>query len=861
MRTTRMLGIIAITACFLIVFPFAAQAQVARTGTIAGRVNDVDGVPLPGATVTLSSLELIAGARTDITTMEGTFRFPALAPGLYSVTASMQGFDSQLETDIRVSSGITLTLTFGLVIGVTDTITVLGEAPLVDIRSSSTANTHMDEAFIQSLPTGRSMEGLINLAPGTVSRSAFGGPQNGTQWRVDGISQNDPEGGEGSIAVDFDNIAEINFTGVGGEAAVGGYSGIIVSAVTKSGGNEVHGAANFFYVGDGWNADNTGDLPPDRQEDFQYETNNNRNWHVDLGGPIAVDQAWIYGSFRRSVSNELLEGQELAGFDKNNRFFAKVTWQPTPDDKLMGSFDIEKFTAQEGSNEYVAPEATFAPFETARSYTVDYLRVFWGNTYLDPKFAVRDDEGGDFPGGADLPPGHFDYGYEYNWGSPGWFFERFRNRYQANVALTHYAEDFLSGSHDFKAGWSGDWAMPKTVQGITGGAYYEDYYGEPDLKLELQNTAIDPKGTSHAFFIQDSWTLGNGRLTLNPGIRINHWYGENKGFVGPCCGEPGGPVTATDFTPSIGWAPRFGATFDVLGDGTTAVKFHWGRYYDQFISAMYANFDSFPKIDIRGSFWNPDDGVWEVAFLDASAGGTPNDPNIRMSNTTEFTIGIERQITPVLSFEVTGIFRNANDFMDQVRLNGVWDPLMVPDQNGNMWLVYDLLNGDESEYVQTNPALRDTTGLMPGNAIWEQTREYWALDLSLEKRFADNWQLMGSYVYSESYGTDDTEFSEGEGRGSSLGFSSQWTDPNVRFGGAGPTSHDRPHQIKVSGSAIFPYEILAGFFYRGVSGAPWEKSIRFRSDDFESDDRLDRMVEPRGSRRLDWTNTFVLRAE
>ncbi len=857
MRTKTILGIALITVCFVTLLPFAAQAQVARTGVIAGRVNDIDGVPLPGATVTLSSAVLIGGDKTTVTTMEGTFRFPALPPGTYSVTASMQGFDSQLETDIGVSSGVTLTLTFQLVIGVTDTITVRGEAPLVDIKSSSTANTHMDERFIQSLPTGRGMEDLINLVPGTVSRSAFGGPQNGTQWRVDGISQNDPEGGEGAIAVDFDNIAEINFTGVGGEAAVGGYSGIIVSAITKSGGNEVHGAANIFMVRDGWNSQNS-DNPR-----FRREVNNNRNWHVDLGGPIAVNKAWIYGSFRRSVSNDQAETGELAGYGKSNSLFFKATWQPTPDDKVMGSVDIDKFTAQDGSDEFVAPEATFAPFETARSYTAEYLRVFSSNTYLDAKFSVRDDEGADFPGGNSLPPGHYDFINDYSWNSPGWFFERFRNRYQANVALTHYAEDFLAGSHDFKAGWDGDWSMPKTAQGLTSGVWYEDYGSEPDFKIEMQDTVIDPRGTAHAFYLQDSWTIGDGRLTINPGLRINHWYGENKGYVGPCCdGVPGADVTASDFTPKMGFAPRIGATFDILGDGTTALKVHWGRYYDQFISAMYANFDAFPRIEERGSFW--DDGEWVLDFEDRSEGGTPNDPNIRMSNTTEFTVGLERQLTPVISVEVTGIFRTANDFMDQVRLNGEWDALWVPDEAGNLWLVFDLLNGDDSEYIQTNPADIDANSFMPppmpGANAWVQTRDYWALDFNIEKRFADNWQLMGSYVYSESSGTDDTEFSEGEGRGSSLGFSSQWTDPNVRFGGSGPTSHDRPHQIKITGSAIFPYEILAGFFYRGVSGQAFEKSIRFRGD-FEGDDRIERMVEPRGSRRMPWTNKLDLRAE
>ena len=819
--------------CLVVLLPLTAHAQVARTGLVTGQVTDPDGLALPGATVMLSSPSQIGGDQTATSGANGEFRFPALEPGLYSVAVSMDGFNSEQQTDVRVRSGLASNVGFSLTLGVTDTVTVRGAAPQVDIRSSASAETHMDAEFFQALPTNRSLENLINLVPGAVGRAVSGGTQNGTQWNVDGTNQNDPEGGEGDISVDFDNIAEVSFSGVGGEAQIGGYSGIVVSAITKSGSNNVHGAANFFYRGDGFNSQNS-DNP-----EFRREVNNNRSWHVDIGGPLARDKLWGYGSFRRNVFNERAElAGDLAGFSRDNEAFGKLTWQLSPSDKLQSSLVWQKDDSQDASDRFVAPEATFGPFEKRLTFNLDYLHVFSPNTYLDAKVGLRDSQGGDFKNSGGLPAAHFDIATERLTGSPGWFFDKTRNRYQGNVALTHFADDFLGGSHDFKAGISGDVAYPFTTQGLTGSppAYYVDYDGQPLYRYDFQSTAIDPKGTTVAFFVQDSWTLNNGRLTINPGLRLSHWFGKNKGFVGPCCGEPGFDVTGSDYAPAWGVSPRLGLVYDLLGDGTTAVKAHYGRYYEQLIAGMYGAFSSFPGIQFRFSFWDPEANDWVVAFEERSEGGTPIDPNVKMPNFTEFSVGIERQLTQDFSVEVTGIVRETNSFMDQVRLNGVWVPVEVFDAAGNSFTVYDILNADDGVFIQTNPTtLPDLLPPTEGDPF-AQSRKYWAIEVSMEKRFSNRWQLLGSYVYSQARGTDDTDFSEGEGRGSSLGFSSLWTDPNTRFGGYGPMSHDVPHQIKLSGSVVLPYEILFGAFYNGLSGRAYTKTVSFRGD-FESDNR------------------------
>jgi hypothetical protein len=153
--------------------------------------------------------------------------------------------------------------------------------------------------------------------------------------------------------------------------------------------------------------------------------------------------------------------------------------------------------------------------------------------------------------------------------------------------------------------------------------------------------------------------------------------------------------------------------------------------------------------------------------------------------------------------------------------------------------------------------------LGPNLEGFEQTRDFWSFSASVEKRFSNNWQMMASYVYSQTNGTDDTDFENG--RGSSLGPSALWTDPNRRFFADGPLSHDVPHQIKFLGTIILPYEVNFGWYYNGSSGRPYTKEVRFRSgsetSDVELETRTDRFVEPRGSRRLPWVNNVDLRAE
>lgn len=868
--------VLTMVAVVLLLTPAEAVAQAtARTGTLTGIITDPDGATLPGVTVTVSGPVLIQ-AQVTVTGIDGRFRVPALPPGIYRVEVELEGFGSLQQNDVRVSMGATQQVNFGMVVGgVEETVTVVGAAPLVDVKGSSSNTTTFSGDYLDALPINRSNSGasdFLGLAPGAnvgnTSRaggvtgrgaSALGGSNQGTQFSYDGVMVNSAEGGEVEMQMDVDNVAEASFSGVGAPAEVGGYSGMIVNLVTKSGGPRLQGTGNIFIRADGWNAQNSND------PQFRQEVNNNSQFHLDVGGPLASDKIWGYGSYRRSNSNfstEVSGGDK--GFNTRNSFFGKISWQMSPKDRLQVSYQHEWENGKDAADLFVAPEAVFAPWGLWRTGFADYLRVFNPDTVLEIHAGVASNASSDYPGATDinpntspgdlLPAGHIDEATGLLTESPGFFFDRTRNRYQVNTAISHYADEFLGGSHDFKAGFQTSIDPTRTHTGYTGGAFYVDYDGEPLYKYEVPSQNDEPKNKTFGFYVQDAWTLGGDRLTINPGLRLDIWEGCGRTSIGPATGFDAVTVDfGCIFKPQTGISPRLGATYDVFGDGTTALKAHYGKYYSQIITSMYLA----PGESLFQAFaWNGDE--YELEFTEFQLPVTPVDPNIRMSHFKEISVGFERQLSNTISVELTYINRRTNDFQDFRLGNGEFANVQGTDPvTGITYNLWDHLNPDEQDLLNTNPERLPILDPFGFNNF-TQSRKYDGIGLTLEKRFAGNWTGNASYFYGRTRGTDDTAFENG--RGSSLGPSRNWSNPNNHFNADGPLAGDRPHNLKVTGSGRIGRHISVGGFFWAQSGAPYQRTYVFRDVDVTG--RTIRIfAEKRGARRLPTQANLDLRAE
>ena len=165
----------AVVLAIAILWPMHAFAQRGQDAGLVGTVRDASGGVLAGATVTVSSPELIGGAQASTTDPQGAYRFPFLPPGQYEIIVEHTRFTRTQRSDVRLLPGLTLTVDFSLdVTAVNETVLVTGAAPLVDVRTSASP-TLIGRRLIENLPLSRPVSDSVNLAPGVIRGVAFGG--------------------------------------------------------------------------------------------------------------------------------------------------------------------------------------------------------------------------------------------------------------------------------------------------------------------------------------------------------------------------------------------------------------------------------------------------------------------------------------------------------------------------------------------------------------------------------------------------------------------------------------------------------------------------------------------------------------
>jgi hypothetical protein len=174
--------------------PLAKLGAQTITGNIVGTVKDESGAVLPGATVTLTSPALIGGPSTTTTNEGGFFRFPALSPGLYTLSVSLSGFTTHNEEGLRVVVGGTVEKNLVLKLAaVAETVTVTGESPVIDTQATDVSTNYTRE-WVESAPVRRfTFFDLINASPGTSQNtstssrsSSFGGGTDDNSYQLDG---------------------------------------------------------------------------------------------------------------------------------------------------------------------------------------------------------------------------------------------------------------------------------------------------------------------------------------------------------------------------------------------------------------------------------------------------------------------------------------------------------------------------------------------------------------------------------------------------------------------------------------------------------------------------------------------------
>lgn len=850
-----------ILAIILLLAP-VAFSQSRTTGAIHGVLTDEQGAALPGVNVTISGGNLM-GVRSFVTDANGEFRFPALPPGDYQIKAELQGFGTIVREKIRVNTTVTLDVDIQMKAStISEEVTVIAQSPTVDVKSTETASVTLSNEILRNIPYNQFTADIVNLAPGVTNNVAYGASQNtGIAYTMDGVNVADPEAGSAWVFSDHNIIEEAKVMGVGLPAEYGNFTGVIFNLVTKSGGNNFSGHFEFNfqgYQGDSafWQATNNQAYVEDFP-DLTSPSSKLMDINGHLGGPIIKDKLWFYfgGQFYRTKNRP-------AGFPedvdyKQPRIFAKLSSQLTPTLNMSVMFQRTKYQGtNRGAWADVSPEACVTQDSPDWLVGFNLTKIFSPTTFFDIKTNY-------FEGLYYLDPevgrdtySHFSSNDQMLYDSAGYFYWADRARFGTNVSLTHYAEDFLLGSHEFKFGAEFERSMARSRYGYTGAGgtlgpnvkYYdfvgEGYYGYiySGNYLAYQYTGYDmnTRYTRLEGFIQDSWQITK-RLNLSLGLRYSQNWGDVKGIDGP--------VYKTHRL-----APRLGFTFDILGDKSTILKAQYGQFTEAMLTAYHDRMNPNEKFgNYIGWYFTPDDedpatdtGVWDTMYTIVHD-PYEMDPDIKHPYMDQYTVGIERELFKDTSFGVTYINRKWNDIIGPIdrAADYTTDTVTVPGY-GN-FTVYDRTEEtlEARDYLITNIKKE-------GWILDDPYRKYWGIELLFNKRFSNRWQMLASYVYSHATGTMDNGFADDIGYGGAVG------DPNFWTNAKGTLTYDNTHMVKIQGTYVLPFDINFNVYFRGITGSAW--TTQYRTTRYNQG-RITFFAEPRGSNHYPMQKILDLRLE
>jgi len=654
-------------AALIILIPAGARAQA----VIAGSVRDTSGAVLPGVTVEASSPALIEKVRTSISDSSGVYRIEDLRPGVYKVTFTLPGFSTFEREGVELTGSFTATINAELRVGnLQETVTVTGESPIVDV-SSARRQTVINNEVLKAIPTVRSYNALVVVVPGVVTNTndvatgtattqfpIHGGRNNEGRMTIDGLNVGNPPGGNQppGFSVDVGNSEEISFTTSGG-LGESETAGLVMNVVPKTGGNSIHGSA--FYSGSGKNlqSDNTegtGVAAPTPLTKI-YDLNG------AIGGPIMRDKLWYFATARTQGSTRVNANQFvnlnagdatkwLYAPDLNDPGFSdrtwenisgRLTWQMTPRNKIGGYWDEQWVCRKcEGNTIGITTPAVVSPEANGPNQTLPLRvpQVTWSSPVTN-RLLLDAGFGGTY----------------YGWGN----FERVPNPTHDLIKVTEqcatgcaangnrpgivyrsqdYGDNrtgsytwrgslaYVTGRHSFKVGYQGTLMTDdRTWTTNTTDLWYRFNNGVPNQLTQTISPWINnARAGWDAVFAQEQFTMG--RLTLQGAVRFDvakSWFPEQN--IGPDrflatpyhFDETKGVNSYKDIT------PRFGAAYDVFGNGKTAVKMNLGRYLEGVgVQLTYANSNPTLRIPTStGPFGVP--GVTRT-WIDANGDLAPN---------------------------------------------------------------------------------------------------------------------------------------------------------------------------------------------------------------------------------------------
>ncbi len=580
----------------------AAPAQTNPLASVSGRVTDPSGAPLGGVRISAASPAL-QGARETATTAAGDFVIPFLPPGEYLITFRREGFDeARAERRLRATEDTRLDVQLELA-GTAEEITVSAE-PASVIGQSIAMSTTYPARLIDRLPVDRSTRGATLLTPGAAATGTdgrvmiAGASSYENLYLVDGVAVKEIVEGQ-PRPFPIEDALEETSTAVGGiSAEYGRFTGGVVNAVTRSGGNAFSGSLRVTLQNEAWRS-----LTPYEREDLAEDPREDSvvpAYEGTLGGPVLRDRLWFFlaGRFQESTSAETLAYTDLPYRyrKRETRLEAKVTWLPRTGHNLRiayGAIDTQEENTYFG--EPVMDLASLGPLSTPEDLlSVHYAATVGPSLFLEGQLSRRrraptglGARTTDLVGGTVLRDGSRG---GVGWNSPflcavcGVAPGELRKAEEGDRGAAAKASGLVSrpraGAHHLVVGGeifeelrksnsfqSGSgFNVTATAARLVNGEIHPVFLPGGSTIIEWTPILELSEGSrfrTSSAFVNDSWRIG-GRWSGNLGLR---WDADDSRD------QSGSAVGTSD-----AWSPRLAAVFDPRGDGTWTIDAGFARY-------------------------------------------------------------------------------------------------------------------------------------------------------------------------------------------------------------------------------------------------------------------------------------------
>lgn len=848
---------VAVSLLTLLLTAAAASQIPSPTGDVHGTVLDEQGKAISGVIVTLTGP---GAAQTVSTSANGDFHFQGLSPGAYSVVLALAGF-ATTRRDVAILIGKNTVLTVTLpVAGTAETVTVSGEAPIVDTRKTQTG-ANFSRKELDTVPTTRDIWAILRQTPGVLLArvnvgDAVGLPgsalvskgadldQNVTN--IDGVPFSIP--GYTPQSLDFDSFEGIGIATGGSDPSLQ-TPGATVNLVTKRGTNALRGSARVYYT-DG------------AQWDFGFEA----------GGPIWKDRLWFWGAGgRNSFLGQTAytpEGEPAREKLDLKQWNAKLNAQLLPGNDLTVSYvradktDLGRFASPDRS----AP-STMNNEVLAQSYRVADSQVLSADAFASFSASSLPISVVDIPiGGVDA---------QAVWGSD----EVWRNSYLYHLIDGRHKTAGLTASnffttgalrHELKFGFGYQQNRIDSISTWPGDQLVGNVpFGRASVTRPSQTDFVHNWYDS---YLADTFQLGN--LTVNAGLRFDYQQGKNLPSSVPAspvfpellpavnyAGDKGYPITWRQLQ------PRVGATYAIGTDGRTLIRASYSQFANQ-LAGQVVSVNAFPELAALDYYWNDTNGNQlvepdeiDLSHLLGSSAVNPRDPgsstpvnriaaDFKPPRTTEFIVGVERQISSDFSASLAYTHRSLR--------NPEFSPLKGTTRASYQYLGNAsgtatssggfALSFSEPYYGPTTDPAPDGTQLQNRP---DYTRPYDGVELQLIKAFSHGWMLRASFAYND--------WRQNVGPGAIV-------DPNNQAPGtnaSGPVVAEGINatwQFNVSGMAKLPLGIVAAMNLFGRQGFPIIYSVEVLTHD-SNNSTPNLQIGPATAYRLPNVVTLDLRLE